>query len=125
MINKLRDHCHNMAKQKGFHDEDIPIPTSLMLIVSELGEALEAHRAGKNANISAYNDYLCLKGIESDMIDKEMFEKFMKDTFEDELADSVIRIFDLCGKHNIDIENHIIYKLAYNRTREHKHGKNY
>lgn len=46
----------------------------------------------------------------------------MKDTFEDEIADSIIRLLDLCGKNNIDIEAHIQAKMDYNATRGFKYG---
>ena len=49
----------------------------------------------------------------------------MKDTFEDEIADTVIRIFDMCEGFGIDLERHIELKLEYNRTRPYKHGKKY
>jgi NTP pyrophosphatase (non-canonical NTP hydrolase) len=54
-----------------------------------------------------------------------IFAKDVKDTFEDELADAVIRIADLCGYLNIDLESHIKAKMRYNETRPHKHGKEY
>lgn len=55
----------------------------------------------------------------------DIFETYIKDTFEDELADTVIRILDLCGARGIDIERHINLKLKYNRSRERMHGKAY
>lgn len=97
------EQCHALAKAKGFHDEpldDAHVAQKLMLIVSELGEALEAHRRG-------------------DM------EPLKKNTFPDELADVFIRAFDLCGALGIDIEAQIQWKMAYNATRPHKHGKRY
>jgi len=39
-----------------------------------------------------------------------------------ELADTVIRIMDYCGAYNIDLGDLIVKKLAYNKTRSHKHG---
>ena len=47
------------------------------------------------------------------------------DSVEFEIADAIIRLFDLCGLYGIDIEKHIETKLAYNRTRGYKHGKAY
>ena len=35
------------------------------------------------------------------------------------------RLFLFCKYHNIPIEKHIKAKMAYNRTRPHKHGKEY
>lgn len=39
-----------------------------------------------------------------------------------ELADAVIRIADLCEYYEIDIEDAIQQKMAYNRTRPRRHG---
>lgn len=39
-----------------------------------------------------------------------------------ELADVMIRIFDLCGYYGIDLEAAIKMKLAYNRSRPFRHG---
>ena len=53
------------------------------------------------------------------------FEMEVKSSFEDELADAIIRLLDLAGYKNIDIQKHIDLKLQYNKTRPHKHGKSY
>ena len=87
-----------------------------MLCVSELSEALEADRKGRVANLDKFD-----KGIAHG----DIFETYIKDTFEDELADTVIRILDLCGARGIDLERHINLKLTYNRSRERMHGKAY
>ena len=42
-----------------------------------------------------------------------------------EMADCIIRILDWMGKENIDAEDVIATKHAYNETRPYKHGKNY
>ena len=47
------------------------------------------------------------------------------DTFEDELADTAIRLFDLCGGLGIDLEKQIEWKMSFNKTREKLHGKAY
>lgn len=52
-----------------------------------------------------------------------MFKKRVKDTFEDELADAVIRIMDLAEYMQIDLYKHILLKHWYNKQREYKHGK--
>lgn len=147
----------------------------LMLCVSELGEALEAHRCKRFVMYDCIINGLFMH----DEYTREMsliFENSIKDTFEDEIADVFIRLFDLCAyfnieikpikfpnavndgwsdnvgsnlfvivgqlwnrdysfvysllislceKYNIPIEKHIKAKMAYNRTRPHKHGKEY
>lgn len=70
----------------------------LMLIVSEVAEAMEGHR--KNL-----------------MDDKLSHRKMI----EVELADAIIRIADLSGHMGLDLEGAIEEKLAYNRVRlDHK-----
>jgi NTP pyrophosphatase (non-canonical NTP hydrolase) len=39
-----------------------------------------------------------------------------------EFADVLIRIGDFCGGFGIDLERAVREKLAYNRTRPHRHG---
>lgn len=39
-----------------------------------------------------------------------------------ELADVVIRIFDLCGKMGWDLQGAILAKMDYNETRTRRHG---
>lgn len=120
-INQLRDEIHENAKNKGFWDNPRETGTMLMLVVSELSEALEADRNGRYALIRYYD-----LEIESILRNKDIaFQTYIKDTFEDELADAVIRILDLCGRKGIDIEKHIELKMKYNAAREKMHGKKY
>jgi NTP pyrophosphatase (non-canonical NTP hydrolase) len=104
-------------KAKGFWDNERNVGELLMLITSELGEAMEAHRKGKFANghlmATSYATW------------KEWFEKHYKDTFEDEIADAVIRLLDLSAGLGIDLEKHINEKVKYNKLRERLHGKLY
>ena len=121
-LNELSKECYEMAKSKGFHDKPREIGTSLMLIVSELAEALEADRQNKRCTTGGVNT--SLENIDS-VHSKRIFEMNIKDTFNDEIADTFIRLFDLCGELGIDIETHIRLKMRYNIRREHKHGKEY
>jgi len=119
-LNNAASIIHSDVKRKGFWDNSRETGTLLMLCVSELSEALEADIKGWKADLG---------GFESDISEGEAFvsafETYIKDSFEDEIADAVIRIFDLCGAKGIDIEKHVNLKLRYNRTRGKKHGKAY
>ncbi|MDD2563096.1 MAG: hypothetical protein PHU27_02635 [Salinivirgaceae bacterium] len=118
-LNEAAQRIHADAKQKGFWDSERETGTLLMLMVSELAEALEADRHGRYANRTTF---ACNPDGKSE---EEQFRSHIKDTLEDEMADTMIRILDFCGAKGIDIEWHINQKLAYNRTREHRHGKAY
>lgn len=70
----------------------------LMLCVSELAEAMEGHR----------------KGLPDDKLPH-------RPMLEVELADTVIRIFDLAGGFDLDVPGAIAEKLAFNASRaDHK-----
>lgn len=85
--------CHEIAKSKGFWDEKRNIGEALMLVVTELAEAMEAHRKQDDEN------------------------------FKEELADVFIRLFDLCGGLQMDVESEILRKCEKNKQRPYKHGK--
>lgn len=121
-LNSASLEIHQDAKRKGFWDSERETGTLLMLCVSELAEALEADRKGKFANVKLY-EAVDQTGRPSH--DAFSFESTIKDTFEDEIADTIIRLLDLCGARGIDIEKHINLKLKYNRSRELMHGKAY
>ena len=127
-LNQLRDEIHANAKEKGFYDNPKEIGTLLMLVVSELAEALEADRTGDFCDFSKYEK--CKKEMDvgirtSEDVEKYAFEKYIKNTFEDELADVIIRVLDICGYFNIDIERNVLAKMEYNKTREKMHSKRY
>lgn len=120
-LNELSKVIHDIAKSKGFWDKPSETGTLLMLVTSELSEALEADRKGKYADMQRFSeDSVYMKGSFVNS-----FEECIKDTFEDELADSLIRILDIAASRNIDIQEHVLLKLKYNQTRSYKHGKKY
>ncbi len=124
-LNEASQKIHEANKEKGFYDKPREIGTLLMLVVSELSEALEADRKDIHADFEAYETKLNSEPNRAFVKQPCIFQKYIKDTFEDEIADTFIRLFDLCGYMNIDIEKHIMLKLSYNEYRPHKHGKNY
>lgn len=111
---------HAGNKSKGFHDKPMETGTRLMLIVSELGEALESDRIGRHASPELFE-----REQEAGSSFEASFKLHIKDTFEDEMADAVIRIMDTCGALGINLEWHINQKLKYNAGRPTKHGKEY
>lgn len=123
-INETAQAAHQNAKSKGFFDNEKNIGEILCLIHSEVSEALECDRKGKyQSNFALPVQDVMLLG-ESELF-KRHFEYNVKDTFEDELADIMIRVMDLAAYKGIDLEAHIAAKMRYNSLRPHKHGKKY
>lgn len=128
-LNELSKQIYEGNKLRGFDVSKENIGQTLMLVVSELSEALEADRKDKFADLRIFEK--CVN-YSDDMTEEDKgyylskkFEESIKDTFEDEIADTFIRLFDLCGGLSIDIEKHIEFKLQYNQRRVYKHGKKY
>lgn len=129
---KLNEACkeqHEACGAKGFEHQ--PVAVNLMLIVSELGEACEADRKNNHANMDRYEYALqwARENLTSpaaiEECKKKAFAENIKGSFEDEIADTILRLMDLCGSMNIDIEKHIRLKAEYNKMRPPKHGKLY
>ena len=114
-LNQSAHVIHQYNKEKGFWDKERNVGELLMLVTSELGEAMEAHRKG---------DFTPALFVGSDHTPKA-FEENIKDTFEDEIADAIIRLLDLSAGLGIDIEWHIRSKVQYNQNRPWLHGKQY
>lgn len=106
--------CFETAKKKGWWEKyDCPeaelfkeeiMSSKLMLMVSELAETLEEIRKGKDPT--------------------EVYESAggKPEGVPIELADTIIRIFDLAERHNVDLAKAIHHKMVYNERRSYKHG---
>ena len=98
ITNKLTELCFGLAKEAGWHNKPREVGTDLMLITSEVAEAME--------------------GARKDLMDDHLTDRKM---FEVELADAVIRIFDTAGKYNLNLGGALVEKLIYNTRRaDHK-----
>ena len=121
LLNELGQRAYNNAKTKGFHDEPQNIATLLMLIITEISEACEADRKGKRADMRSFK-----MAEASGRVDFSIaFNRHIKDSFEDELADVLLRLVGLAAIEGIDLDAHVAMKMRYNTLREYRHGKNY
>jgi NTP pyrophosphatase (non-canonical NTP hydrolase) len=102
-IRAICKEIHALATEKGWWEKkDRNIGELIALCHSELSEALEDWRESK------MKTYLNEKGKPCG--------------FPSEIADTVIRLFDLCEALGIDLEKEIESKHNYNKSRSYRHG---
>lgn len=89
------ERAYSCACAHGFHEEALSVEHYLMLVLSEIGEAVEADRKGRFVDLS---ELLSPQTFHTGNIHfMETFENAVKDSLPDELADVCIRLYDMCG----------------------------
>lgn len=100
---------HKNAVNKGFWDEELPPSHYQGMIVSELGEMINAHRAGLITKV----DLDELINETDDEKFKKRFEEEVKNNYEDEAADVVIRALDaLANNGESEMRTHLMDTLT-------------
>jgi hypothetical protein len=128
-IREVAKECFFNSKSKGFHSEplDLNIDRKLMLAVGELAEAQEELRAGHAATETYFNNprhgYGCSLDGNPLLGPCDNCPPPKPEGFPVEIADAIIRLFDLTEACGIDIQAAIELKMAYNKTRPFRHGK--
>ena len=100
-VQNLVKDAHLNATQKGFHDVEKTFGDTIALIHTEVSEAYEAYRQS---------------------LPPVIVKDGKPEGWAVELADVVIRIADAFGLHNLNLEEILISKMEYNKTRPHMHG---
>ncbi|MBN1858712.1 hypothetical protein JW848_05860 [Candidatus Bipolaricaulota bacterium] len=91
---------HETAREHGWWDRSRSTGEVLMLMVTELAEAMEAYRIGNPPS--------------------EKIPRFTQ--IEEELADCLIRMLDFAAAEGLDLEGALAAKAAYNASRPYRHG---
>lgn len=102
-LDEIATRVHSNAVKKGFWSSDMhyyEVPAKLMLVVSKLSEALEEDR-------------------------KRVVGEMVRPEFEEEIADALIRLFDLAGGLGLHLDKAVHEKMVKNEQREYLHGKRY
>lgn len=99
-LSAFGDAVHANAREKGWWEKPREFPELVALMHSELSEALEAYRAGDPPD--------------------DKIPEFSGMTAE--LGDCIIRILDFCHAKGLPIEEALIAKHKFNKTREYRHG---
>ncbi len=137
--------AHAQSTKSGFWGDDgkkeYNASEKLMLMVSELAEALEEARSKRAVNEVYYNRGVLTVKLAETVTDDDITVVINSialldgvtsvtasnakkpEGFPMELADCVIRIGDICGREGIDLQACIEEKMAFNASRPYKHGR--
>lgn len=102
-------HADNVAK--GFWPEDRNKGEAVMLMITELSEAVEIHRKG-NRTITG-SDIATLTSASGPETFKQYYEALIKNTVEEEIADVTIRLLDYCYGFGYELD--AAYKYVANK----------
>ena len=139
-LNALATSIHRVAREKGwwrdcadhtpnsFDPTMRNLPETLALIHSEVSEALEDHRDGLAFNhLYFYNNQTRTKHTVEEALEKfgdliSASEHWKPCGVAIELVDAQIRIFDLFGAYDTDVDLFMSLKRRYNEHRAYRHG---
>ena len=104
-LNELSKEVHANAVEKGFWDNNPSNEHCLMMVITELVETIEADRIGKRADRFCFENSLinAFQGIIRPDWFLYCYNCCIKNTVEDELADAFIRLLDLAGARNLNV----------------------
>jgi len=133
-LTKLASDIFEANKAKGFWDRERDLTETTMLIVTELAEAVEEDRAGRedlwfrepvydmrfDADVVKMDD----DGLAHPAFDPGS-RPLKPEGVDIELIDALIRLLDLLGSRDVDVDELMRIKMSFNASRPARHGKAY
>lgn len=95
---------HQWGIEKGWTFEEKDVPEKLMLVVTEISEAMECYRVDDSVT-----DLVIIDGKPEGLMV--------------ELADAIIRILHIAERFGVDMTGILRAKMLYNETRPYRHGQ--
>lgn len=122
-LNKLRDKAYKTACEHGFHNQELSNEHWLCLVISELMEAVEADRNDNWNRIAKVEQFkkkleisrIC-QGLDPEISKERGYEvtynTYIKGSIDEELADAVIRLLDLAGLRNLNLNRFALVNVV-------------
>jgi NTP pyrophosphatase (non-canonical NTP hydrolase) len=114
-LDEMQAEVYVNNKAHGWFDEERSVGDDIAHLHAEVSEMWEAFR------VTGLSDATGGKMTATDMPNEFVMKP---EGFGSEVADVFIRLLDTCERRGIDLQFEYERKMAYNRTRPYKHGKN-
>lgn len=145
-ISEMQEEAWETAEEKGFHDargsEDIVIrfagegpDMQFVDVENKDGESIDVGGWEKDGEYQLLHiergDETLAQSVALALLHSEISEALESlreddhENFAEELADIIIRAGDLAGTSEVDLQEEVAMKMAENKGRDYKHGKNF
>lgn len=114
-LNYMAREISEVVRSKGFETTWWDVPEKLMLVVTELAEAMEEYRHLGRDEMSELGLNQSVRKMSPEGVSRVA-------RFSEEIADAVIRLLNIAASLGIDIELEIATKMAKNVNRPYRHG---
>lgn len=116
-LNDIAAEMYAINKAKGYFSDEgnFNLYQQLLLINSEVIEALQADRFGDYNNTSEQLKKAISLDFGKPEEYTESYSNCIKGSFEEEMADVLLRTLSLCAHMKIDIDFHVKAKMEYNK----------
>jgi NTP pyrophosphatase (non-canonical NTP hydrolase) len=109
-LEDAQERVYRVNVDNGWYEDDRTVGDDIALLHSEVSEMLEAYREGGLADQTAPAATPEGVGLPK------------PEGFGSEAADVLVRLLDTCKRRKVNLAFEFERKLAYNKTRGHKHG---
>lgn len=113
-LKEMQDRAYGMAKQKGFHSIGELLPDNRIAIPKALFEKL----------LMAVKIVLIHSEL-SELVEEIRSSETNWDHADEEMADILIRMGDLAGLAETNLDRSVTKKMTINASRPHKHGREF
>lgn len=108
-IHTLIEASHTLGKDRGFWEIDKDLREEMLYIFSNVGDIAKSFKKNKRADWESYEKrFISLENHDESskhfiIAKRNLYKEYIKDTFEDEIANVILRITDLIGGKKIDL----------------------